>query len=228
MAALKTFIPAFYERLGFAAASHRSEEEVVARTDERAAQAFSFYTREADIPAWVREAIAACYQRYIAEKAVFLRRNEADFHLRYAEMLDLSAGVLCIHRGAAGEVDGYFLAYDGGEGTLYAEELLCCAPMRPADFGPALRRLGVSALRYKGFSGKTSDAMLRVLDMRRFFERAEPTQGILVRDPLFAENDGYWKAPDGMPMTAGAHTPGQAAGMLLAQAGRPTGIFEEY
>ena len=228
MAALKTFIPAFYERLGFAAASYRSEEEIIVRTDERAAQGFSFYAREADIPTAVREAVAACYRRYIAGKALFLQRAEADFHLRYAELLDLNAGVLCVHRDAAGEVDGYFLAYDGGAGTLYAEELLCCAPMQPADFAPALRRLGVSALRYKGFSGKTPDAMLRVLDMRRFFERAEMPRGISVRDSLFAGNNGYWKASGDMPVTAEARTPGQAAVSLLIRAGQPVGIFEEY
>ena len=225
LAALKTFIPAFYERLGFAAASRRAEGEISARADEQAVQAFSFYAREADIPAAVREEIAACYRRYIAGKAVFLQRTEADFHLRYAELLDLSAGVLCVHRDAAGVVDGYFLAYDGGAGALYAEELLCCAPLRPEDFAPALSHLGAPRLRYKRFTGETTDAMLRVLDMRRFFERAEPPVGTPVRDQLIPQNDGNWRLP-GEP--SAEKTPGQAAALLLGQAGQPVGIFEEY
>lgn len=108
MAALKTFIPAFYERLGFAAASYRSEEEIIGPHGRTAAQGFPSMAREADIPTAVREAVAACYRRYIAGKAVFLQRAEADFHLRYAELLDLNAGVLCVHRDAAGEVERVF------------------------------------------------------------------------------------------------------------------------
>jgi GNAT superfamily N-acetyltransferase len=233
-AALKTYIHPFYHKFGFETCSYRCLREV---KEHASVTGIELYRQVKQVPNEVLEAICACYQKYTADKDFFLERNVAYYRLMLMEALDLYDGILAIHRNASLQVDGYLVGFLEENGQLRAEELVCTETLHPQDFGELIEKFGCRTLVYKAFDSKEqADGMIRILNMAYFFQRrtdtvlSEKTQ-IYVRDPLFAENSGFWQTDlNRLPLWGNLKelTPGEAAVLLMESSGRMAGIFEEY
>ena len=223
-AMLKTFIHGFYEKHGFAVCSYRTRRTLQAAAGNGE---IAIYRNMCEIDDRLTDGLLATYTAYCRDKQLFLQRERRHIRRALTMALDVYGGVLAVYM-KDGVPDGYLIGYMDSDGTLQSDEAVPGSGGESV-FAEIAAKLGCDRVAYKAFgSGGEADAMIRVLDVQRWFRYRpqDSTFAFAVQDPLFPENCGDWQfgQPDNKQITI--LTPGQAAALTVDA--DKAGIYEEY
>ena len=234
LAALKTYIHAFYRKFGFETCSNRFMREIKLRGKKNG---FKQYYTLAQVSEEILKQLLDCYSEYIKNKDFFLYRNSVYFQQILGEILDLYQGVLIVHYDEKQNMDAYMIAHaDQEKQSLYADELVCIHHQTPSLFAGISTNFPFKKIIYKVFDEKKEeDGMIRILNMSNLLKKISTKikrgcADISIQDEILSQNSGQWRINykgDRTPEKVNL-TPGEAAVWLLKQERRLTGIFEEY
>jgi len=188
VAALTTFIHPFYEKFGYGTYVFGGEESIPAGNGG----GYLSYSRAAAVSEALMEKLAALYGQSMAGRSGWVIRDAAYYRRYLIDCLDQS-GYLLLVAGDEAEPGGYAIVKKQPDRLLATELVMGTA--RPADFAGAAADLGLPSFVWRTFEGDRPEAMLRVVNVKKFVEKLRLGDGecvFAIEDPFIEANTGSW------------------------------------